>query len=123
MKKTKERNYLFQKNLLVVIVCILLFLFASDKNVNAAASDSKQATYEQTEVKKNMSTQYTDFSVIEGKTTYQGSEYNQRVHVFFQKQTPNSKVVTWAVKSNAGKFARCTVSAIAQDYEAYHPGW
>lgn len=113
----------FQKTFFVLAIFFLIFTLTSNKKVHAVSSDSNNASYKETSITKQINTDYTDFKMIEGQTTYQNSNYNQRIHVFFQKQTKNSKIVTWAVKSNAGKFARCNVSAIAKDYEAYHPGW
>lgn len=104
--------------LLLLIPFTIIFI-----KVNAVSSDSGAAQYVESTVTKSFVTDYTSYKTSLGITTYSGTNYNQRVHTFYQKQTANSKVVTWAVKSNAGKFTLCPVTAICSNYEAFHPGW
>lgn len=105
------------------IIILIFILIINIQNVKAATSDSQVASFTNTNSITHISTKYTTSKTEEAVTTYQGKDYNQRVHVFFQEQTKNSKIVSWAVRANAGKFALCPVTAIAKDYEAYHPGW
>ena len=105
-----------KKRLLLVMMLIgivaLLIHSTLTLNANKALSDSKNASYEMTETTKSFTTDYTSYKTDLGTTTYNGNTYKQRVHVFFQKQTKNSKIVTWAVQSDAGKLSRVPVSAI-----------
>ena len=120
-----------KKNYLLLILLIAIFISSQLININftdihaesIAVSDNGKASYTYTETTGSFETEYTTYSTDLGTTTYNSSSYNQRVHVFFQKQTENSKIVSWAVKSNAGKFTRLPVTAIAKDYEKNHPGW
>lgn len=116
-----------KKRLLLVMMLIgivaLLIHSTLTLNANKALSDSKNASYEMTETTKSFTTDYTSYKTDLGTTTYNGNTYKQRVHVFFQKQTKNSKIVTWAVQSDAGKLSRVPVSAICANYELLHPGW
>jgi len=61
---------------------------------------------------------------VSGTTVTSGTTYTQQVCVFKMKTDgASSKLVTWAISSNGKDYVRAAVSAIAQDYEAHHPGW
>lgn len=119
--KIKKRKILL--SILTIISFLLITLCVISKNVTAVYSDSKNASFEKTETVNSFDTGYTRYETDLGVTNYKGTNYNQRVHVFFQKQTKNSKIVTWAMKGDAGKLTRVPVAAICIDYEAKHPGW
>lgn len=126
-----------KKNFILIIIIFLLLVCTSinilaltsgsanylNYTNNKVYSDNKKSSYVATETTGSFETLYTSYQTDLGITTYNNNSYNQRVHVFFQKQTENSKIVTWAVKTNAGKFTRLPVSAIAENYEKTHPGW
>lgn len=121
MIKNKE----ILKKIIVLILTLLIAFFVGNRTASAKTtySDSNEASFTGKNITKSFETDYTEYKTEEGVTTYKQNTYNQRVHVFFQKQTSNSKIVSWAVQSDAGKFARCNVAAIAQNYETMHPGW
>ena len=115
-----------KRTLLLIILTSIILLFVIDAPIlhaNKVMSDSKNASYEMRETTKSFTTDYTSYKTDLGTTTYNGNTYNQRVHVFFQKQTKKSKIVSWAVQSDAGKLSRVPVSAICANYELLHPGW
>ena len=110
--------------LFVLGINVIALTYTSNKGSNQMVfTDNGKTGYVSNETTGSFETLYTSYKTDLGTTNYNGVSYNQRVHVFFQKQTENSKIVTWAVKTNAGKFSRLPVTAIAKDYEIYHPGW
>lgn len=130
MIKNIKRNIINNKLLVIVLLVSLMLVSINvialtyvNKSTQMVFTDDGKTGYASNETTGSFDTMYTSYKTDLGTTNYNGVNYNQRVHVFFQKQTANSKVVTWAVKTNAGKFTRLPVSAIAKDYEIYHPGW
>ena len=56
--------------------------------------------------------------------TTQQTQGNQKVNVFEMKTDGiNSKLVSWAMQTGKGSYARNGLSIIAEDYEEKHPGW
>lgn len=105
--------------LIITFMLLIVTLTVNAINVN----DNSGYGYKITQTVNSFDTGLTQYQTDIGETTYNNIKYKQRVHVFFQKQTQDSKIVTWAVKSDAGKFVRLPVSAIAKNYEDTHPGW
>lgn len=117
-------NKVWFKKLLIVSVFVILLtcIFSFSKTVKATESDNLKATYMVVETKKNVRYTYTNYKVEDALTTYNSTTSKQTVCVFTQKQTENSKVVTWAVNNGAG-FSFKTIPQIAEDYERTHPDW
>ena len=108
------------------IICLLsisIFCFNSLVKVTAATNDAGTTSYSVSKTELSKSTTYTHFSFDVGTTITSGKSTSQHVFVFSQKQTSNSKVVTWAVRGDSGKLSRSTVSGICADYEKTHPDW
>lgn len=118
------KKYL-KKFLFVLILFSILYTFNGSFFVVRAITynDDGTASYTYLETKSDNTGDYTSCKHEIGTTTYNGSTVNQSLFVFSQKQTENSKVVTWAVSEDNGKLKRANVATIAQDYELHHPDW
>ena len=105
---------------------IIIAIFASVKvNVSAATvySDNALASYEvTTRVESNQLGANTTHVRDLGSTMKNSFLYCQQVNVLTQKQTADSKVVTWAIGGQTN-FTRASIIGIAQDYEKNHPDW
>lgn len=113
------------KKLFIILITLVLsfFIFGGTKVSAAyATSDNLNASYEQQQTVKSARYDYTNYKVDLGLTTTSKATSKQTVSVFTQKQTENSKVVSWAVSTNTGFLYR-TIPQIANDYEKYHPDW
>ncbi|MFA5766224.1 MAG: hypothetical protein WC929_08795, partial [Bacilli bacterium] len=108
------------------IFIILIAVFASIKTTVKAAiiySDNNLGSYEMTtRVEFNQIGVNTTHFLDLGNTMKNGAMYSQQVNVLTQKQTADSKVVTWAIGEQTD-FDRSTIVGIAQDYEKNHPDW
>ena len=116
------RNY---KKLLIVLITLVLsaFLFSGvSVRADYASSDNMNASYEVLETTMSARYDYTNYKVDLGLTSTSSKASKQTVSVFTQKQTENSKVVSWAVSTNTG-FKYRTIPQIARDYEEKHPDW
>ena len=107
----------------LLIILLLFILCSSFVGVTAATNDAGTTSYNISNTVMSQSSTYTRFKYDAGNTVTSGKSTPQHVFVYTQKQTSNSKVVTWAVKDDAGKLRRTTVSAICDDYEKTHPDW
>ena len=113
----------FRKILIVSIFALLLsFFLVGGNNIKATESDNMKASYMVVETKKTVRYTYTNYKVEDALTTINSTASKQTVCVFTQKQTENSKVVTWAVNKGTG-FSFKTIPQIAEDYEKNHPDW
>ena len=92
------------------------------QKVNATDSDNMKASYLVVSTDKSMRYTYTNYKVDNGLSTINSTASKQTVCVFTQRQTDNSKVVSWAVNNGAG-FSFKTIPEIATDYERTHPDW
>lgn len=79
--------------------------------------------FTETSVVRSYNTENTSYKTVTGITNFNGVDNNQLIHTYIQKQTPTSKVVTWAVKQDSGALARATLAAICLDYEKTHPDY
>lgn len=108
------------------IFIILVAVFASIKTTVKAViiySDNNLGSYEMTtRVEFNQIGVNTTHFLDLGNTMKNGAMYSQQVNVLTQKQTADSKVVTWAIGEQTD-FDRSTIVGIAQDYEKNHPDW
>lgn len=116
---------ILKKLLFVLTLFSILYTFNASFFVVRAITynDDGTASYTYLETKSDNTGDYTSCKHEIGTTTYNGSTVNQSLFVFSQKQTENSKVVTWAVSEDNGKLKRANVATIAQDYELHHPDW
>ena len=114
-----------KRHLKKLFILLLIMTFTIIKqNVNAVIyNDDNTAWYQYLETVKEISGDYTNCYHDTGKTFYNNEEASQSLFVLKQKQTENSKVVTWAVSSDNGKLRRANVATIASDYELHHPDW
>ena len=117
-------NKSFGKKVLGVLIVVLLLLFSLSfsQKVNATDSDNMKASYLVVSTDKSMRYTYTNYKVDNGLSTINSTASKQTVCVFTQRQTDNSKVVSWAVNNGAG-FSFKTIPEIATDYERTHPDW
>lgn len=108
------------------IFILLIVVFASIQTIVKAAiiySDNNLSSYEMTtRVEFNQVGTNTTHFLDLGNTMKSGALYSQQVNVLTQKQTADSKVVTWAIGEQTD-FTRRTIIGIAQDYEKNHPDW
>ena len=113
------------KKFLIVLLSFCFCAFMFSVNVDAMTySDNNQAGYavnNPTTLNLNSGIVFHDDKGVTKKGT---AEYAQHVNVLELNTTENAKIVSWAVKdsSNSG-FVRKTLTNIAKDYEANHPGW
>lgn len=123
MNKT-NMNSSIGKKIISVIIIILLFVLglSSGKAVKATDSDNMKASYLVVSTLKSARFTYTNYKVDDGLSTINSTASKQTVCVFTQKQTDNSKVVSWAVNKGTGFYFR-TIPQIAEDYERTHPDW
>lgn len=108
------------------IFILLIAVFASIKTPVKAAiiySDNNLSSYEMTtRVEYNQIGVNTTHFLDLGNTMKSGALYSQQVNVLTQKQTADSKVVSWAIGGQTD-FTRATIIGIAKDYEKNHPDW
>ena len=110
--------------LIIVLLVFVSVTFNYKIKVNATSTnDAGTTSYSVTKTALSQNSIYTKFKYDEGTTTTSGKSTPQHVFVFNQKQTSNSKVVTWAMSDDSGKLRRSTVAAICSDYERTHPDW
>lgn len=107
---------------IISIIALLIITLSFNFKVTAIESDNGLASYNVTKNYKNTSFTYTNHQSASGFTLTKSGNFNQNVNVFTQKQTDNSKVVTWAVSTGDG-FVRKKLTEIAADYEKNHPDW
>ena len=110
----------------IVIFVLFIILFYSVNIIYAddiTYSDNNNGSYKKEEVLLFGNYEYTEYEKVKGITTNNGVESKQLVYTYKQKQTKDSKVVTWAVRGDSGKLSNSTVAAIAVDYEKNHDDW
>lgn len=115
------------RNIKRVLISIMLLLMAMISvnfglEVKATDSDNGLGSYMVTENYRYSNFTYSTHKSDKGISTTSSGASNQNVNVFTQKQTDNSKVVTWAVSNGSG-FVRKKLTDIAADYEKNHPDW
>lgn len=109
---------------IIILLTFIVITFNYEVKVNATSTnDAGTTSYSVSKTSLSQNSLYTSFKFDEGTTTTSGKSTPQHVFVFNQKQTSNSKVVTWAMRDDAGKLRRNTVAGICADYEATHPDW
>jgi len=112
-----------KKVLLGILFCFLILWNINIKAVDVYYNDDKSAYYKPVEVLLEGSYNYTNYQKIKAVTGYNGEESNQLIYTYVQKQTKDSKVVTWGVKKDSGKLENANLPYIAIDYEANHKDW
>ena len=111
------------KRLFIILLLAIGLIGINTVNVNSATNDAGTTNYVISKTELAQNTSYTRFKYDSGNTITSGKSTGQHVFVFTQKQTSNSKVVTWAVKEDSGQLRRSTVAGICSDYEKNHPDW
>lgn len=112
-----------KKVLLGILFCFLILWNINIKADDVYYNDDKLAYYKPVEVLLEGSYDYTNYQKIKAVTGYNGEESNQLIYTYVQKQTKDSKVVTWGVKKDSGKLENANLPYIAIDYEANHKDW
>lgn len=112
-----------KKVLLGILFCFLILWNINIKADDVYYNDDKSAYYKPVEVLLEGSYDYTNYQKIKALTGYNGEESNQLIYTYVQKQTKDSKVVTWGVKKDSGKLENANLPYIAIDYEANHKDW
>ena len=112
-----------KKVLLGILFCFLILWNINIKADDVYYNDDKSAYYKPVEVLLEGSYDYTNYQKIKAVTGYNGEESNQLIYTYVQKQTKDSKVVTWGVKKDSGKLENANLPYIAIDYEANHKDW
>ena len=112
-----------KKVLLGILFCFLIVWNINIKADDVYYNDDKSAYYKPVEVLLEGSYDYTNYQKIKAVTGYNGEESNQLIYTYVQKQTKDSKVVTWGVKKDSGKLENANLPYIAIDYEANHKDW
>lgn len=110
MKIRKIANFL-------ILVLLVIFVFMVSTKVNAVT------TFKEVETLRSYETNKSSYASIKGITNFNGEDYSQLIHIFSQKLSKTSKVVTWAVKKDSGALSRETLAAICADYEKLHPDY
>lgn len=107
----------------ILIIILLVMMIGSFIKVNSSTNDAGTTSYSVDSTVMSLNSTYTKFKFDTGTTITNAKSTSQHVFVYTQKQTSNSKVVTWAIKGDSGKLARSSVAAICADYEKTHPDW
>ncbi len=113
----------------IYIILIIIFLLTiSSLTINANSksySDDNSASWQVNEKTVNNIGNLTHTLMYGTSTdTTQQTQGNQKVNVFEMKTDGiNSKLVSWAMQTGKGSYARNGLSIIAEDYEEKHPGW
>ena len=115
------------KSIKRVVLCLLVILISCNFSIvlgsDITYSDNNKGSYKKDEVLLSGNYNYTEYEKIKATTTNNNVTSKQLVYTYIQKQTKDSKVVTWAVSGDSGKLSNNTVSAIAVDYEKNHDDW
>ena len=110
------------KKIFIVFLFVLLST-ALIKTKGIGYNTQKNASFEVNETVKELNTLYTTYKQDVGTTIFNGNSSNQHVFMLSQKETNDSKIVTWAVSDEHGALTRTTLTGIAKDYEAHHPDY
>lgn len=111
---------------IIIIIAFLLTISSFTINANSKIySDDNSASWEVGEKTVNNIGNLTHTLMYGTSTdTTQQTQGNQKVNVFEMKTDGiNSKLVSWAMQTGKGSYARNGLSIIAEDYEEKHPGW
>lgn len=111
---------------IILIITFLLTISSFTINANSKSySDDKSASWQVNEKTVNNIGNLTHTLMYGTSTdTTQQTQGNQKVNVFEMKTDGiNSKLVSWAMQTGKGSYARNGLSIIAEDYEEKHPGW
>lgn len=111
---------------IIIIIAFLLTISSLTINANSKSySDDNSASWQVNEKTVNNIGNLTHTLMYGTSTdTTQQTEGNQKVNVFEMKTDGiNSKLVSWAMQTGKGSYARNGLSIIAEDYEEKHPGW
>ena len=111
---------------IMIIITFLLTISSLTINANSKSySDDNSASWQVNEKTVNNIGNLTHTLMYGTSTdTTQQTEGNQKVNVFEMKTDGiNSKLVSWAMQTGKGSYARNGLSIIAEDYEEKHPGW
>lgn len=111
---------------IILIITFLLTISSLTINANSKSySDDNSASWQVNEKTVNNIGNLTHTLMYGTSTdTTQQTEGNQKVNVFEMKTDGiNSKLVSWAMQTGKGSYARNGLSIIAEDYEEKHPGW
>ena len=111
---------------IIIIITFLLTISSLTINANSKSySDDNSASWQVNEKTVNNIGNLTHTLMYGTSTdTTQQTEGNQKVNVFEMKTDGiNSKLVSWAMQTGKGSYARNGLSIIAEDYEEKHPGW
>ena len=111
---------------IILIITFLLTISSLTINANSKSySDDNSASWQVNEKTVNNIGNLTHTLMYGTSTdTTQQTQGNQKVNVFEMKTDGiNSKLVSWAMQTGKGSYARNSLSIIAEDYEEKHPGW
>ena len=111
---------------IILIITFLLTISSLTINANSKSySDDNSASWQVNEKTVNNIGNLTHTLMYGTSTdTTQQTQGNQKVNVFEMKTDGiNSKLVSWAMQTGKGSYARNGLSIIAEDYEEKHPGW
>ena len=111
---------------IILIITFLLTISSITINANSKSySDDNSASWQVNEKTVNNIGNLTHTLMYGTSTdTTQQTQGNQKVNVFEMKTDGiNSKLVSWAMQTGKGSYARNGLSIIAEDYEEKHPGW
>ena len=111
---------------IILIITFLLTISSLTINANSKSySDDNSASWQVNEKTVNNIGNLTHTLMYGTSTdTTQQTQGNQKINVFEMKTDGiNSKLVSWAMQTGKGSYARNGLSIIAEDYEEKHPGW
>ena len=111
---------------IILIITFLLTISSLTINANSKSySDDNSASWQVNEKTVNNIGNLTHTLMYGTSTdTTQQTQGNQKINVFEMKTDGiNSKLVSWAMQTGKGSYARNSLSIIAEDYEEKHPGW
>lgn len=115
------------KKIVLIILSFLVFTFSVTIKAESKATpvyDDTKTSYWQEGTKEETNLYGMNHSLISAITNTGGANFQQQVNLFEMKTDGvNSKLVTWAKQSGNQTLTRATLTNIARDYEAKHPGW
>ena len=115
------------KKIFLIILSFLVFTFSATIKAESKATpvyDDTKTSYWQEGTKEETNLYGMNHSLISAITNTGGANFQQQVNLFEMKTDGvNSKLVTWAKQSGNQTLTRATLTNIARDYEAKHPGW
>lgn len=111
---------------IILIITFLLTISSLTINANSKSYSDDNSAYWQVNEKTVNNIGNLTHTLMYGTSTdtTQQTQGNQKVNVFEMKTDGiNSKLVSWAMQTGKGSYARNGLSIIAEDYEEKHPGW